>query len=57
MKAITVAIGIDTGEINRYDMYQDNGSLKIDEFTIRNDSSACLGYHTFGHALNYSCNV
>jgi len=30
MKAITVAIGIDTGEINRYDMYQDNGSLRID---------------------------
>ena len=57
MKAITVAIGIDTWEINRYDMYQDNGSLKIDNFTISNDSSACLGYNSFGHALNYSCNV
>jgi len=57
MKAITVAVGIDTGEINRYDMYQDNGKVTIDDFTIRNDSSACLGYRSFGHALNYSCNV
>ncbi len=57
MKAITVAIWIDSGEINRYDMYNDKWKVKIDEFTIKNDSRKCSWYHTFAHAFNYSCNV
>ncbi|QFR39381.1 penicillin-binding protein 2 [Candidatus Gracilibacteria bacterium 28_42_T64] len=57
MKALTVAIGIDTGEINRYSMYMDKGELTIDSFTIKNVSDKCLGYHSFAHALNFSCNV
>jgi hypothetical protein len=42
MKAITVAIGIDTGEINAYDLYEDVGSLTIDNFTISNVDKECL---------------
>ena len=42
MKAVTVAIGIDTGEISRYGSYNDTGKVKIDDFTIRNVSSKCL---------------
>lgn len=57
MKSITVAIGIDTGEINQNSMYLDEWSVKIDEFEIKNVSDKCLWYHSFGHALNYSCNV
>ncbi|MDD3646198.1 MAG: penicillin-binding protein 2 [Candidatus Gracilibacteria bacterium] len=57
MKSVTVAIGIDTGEINEYDMYNDKGEVIIDKFKITNVSSQCLGYNTFAHALNYSCNV
>ena len=57
MKAVTVAIGIDTGEINTSELYNDVGKVTIDNFTIKNDSDKCLGYHTFGHALSYSCNV
>ena len=57
MKAITVAIWIDTNEIDRYDMYLDEWKLSIDDFTIKNVSDKCLGYHSFAHALNYSCNV
>ncbi len=57
MKAITVAIWIDSWEINRYDMYNDKWKVSIDEFTIKNVSDKCTWYHTFGHALNYSCNV
>ncbi len=57
MKAITVAIGIDTGEISRGEMYNDAWKVEIDSFTIRNDSQACLGYHSFDHALSFSCNV
>lgn len=57
MKAMTVAIGIDSWEINKNSTYIDKGSVKIDQFEIKNVSDKCLGYHTFGHALNYSCNV
>jgi len=57
MKAITVSIGIDSGEIKRYDMYNDTGKLQIDNFTISNVSEECLWYNSFNHALNFSCNV
>ena len=57
MKAFTVAIWLDTWEISEHSMYQDNWFLKIDQFTISNVSDKCLWYHSFGHALNYSCNV
>lgn len=57
MKSMTVAVGIDTEEIRAYDLYNDTGKLTIDNFTIRNVDKKCLGYNTFAHALNYSCNV
>jgi len=57
MKTITVAGGIDSGEINRYDFYQDDGKVTIDNFTIRNVDDDCLWYNTFQNAFNYSCNV
>lgn len=57
MKAMTVAIGIDSGEINAYERYQDIGKVTIDNFPIENDSDKCLGYHTFTHSLSYSCNI
>ena len=57
MKSITVAIGVDTWEITKNSMYLDEWELTIDQFSIENVSDKCLGYHTFAHALNYSCNV
>ena len=57
MKAITVAIWLDTWEITRHSMYNDKWEVVIDDFTIRNDSDKCLWYHSFAHSLNYSCNV
>jgi len=57
MKAITVAIWLDTWEINAYSMYQDDWQVTIDNFTIKNVVKNCLWYHTFANALNYSCNV
>lgn len=56
-KPIVFAAGIDTWEIRRYDMYRDEGFVKIDNFTIKNVSSQCLGYNTFQNAMNFSCNV
>jgi len=57
MKAITMAIWIDSGEITRNTYYQNNWPIKIDQFPISDISKKCRGYHTFSHALNYSCNV
>lgn len=58
MKAITVAIGLDTGEITSSDRYNDStGQVTIDKFTIANVDKKCLWYHTFWHALNFSCNI
>ncbi len=57
MKAMTVAIGIYTWEIQRYDMYNDTWEVKIDNFTIKNVSKGCLWYKSFANALNFSCNV
>ena len=57
IKSVTVSIWIDTWEINKYSMYNDKWELIIDNFPIRNDSDKCLWYHSFAHALNYSCNV
>ncbi len=57
-KWLTVAIGLDTGEIQPDEMYEDRGKVKIDEFTISNlDNNKCQGWHNFRNALNYSCNV
>lgn len=57
MKSITVAVWLDTWEINPYSMYMDKWFVDIDEFKIKNVSDKCLGYHSFWHALNFSCNV
>lgn len=57
MKAITMAIWIDTWEITKNSMYMDKWFVEIDRFKIENVSDKCLWYHSFWHALNYSCNV
>ena len=57
MKWVTVAIWLDTWEINEHSMYMDKWEVSIDNYTISNVSNKCLWYNSFGHALNYSCNV
>jgi cell division protein FtsI/penicillin-binding protein 2 len=57
-KWLTVAIGLDGGEIEPDMLYEDRGKIKIDEFTISNlDNTKCQWWHTFRNALNFSCNV
>lgn len=56
-KAITTAIGIDTGDIKPTDTYLDKGYAEIDEYKIKNVSKECIGRHTYVHALDWSCNV
>ncbi len=57
MKTITVAAWIDTWEINKNSMYQDNWFVEIDTFRISNVAEQCKGYHNFSNALNFSCNI
>ncbi len=57
MKSITMAIWIETWEITENTYYQNNWSIKIDNFKISDISKKCLWYHTFSWALDYSCNV
>ena len=57
-KAFTTAIWLDSDEIRLNDYYQDDGSVKIDVYTIQDaDKTACIWYHSFQDALVNSCNV
>ena len=39
------------------DRYQDEGSVKVWTYTIKNASRACEGNHNFFACLYHSCNV
>lgn len=60
-KPITVAIGIDSGEIQPSDRYFDRGYVELDLggriARINNIARQCLGNNTYSNALNWSCNV
>jgi cell division protein FtsI/penicillin-binding protein 2 len=61
-KAITVAIGLDTGEIKPDDRYYDKGYIELDvgggvKRRISNIAHQCLGNNTYSNAVNWSCNV
>ncbi len=57
-KAFTTAIWLDSDEVRLDDHYQDDGSIKIDVYTIQDaDKTACMWYHSFQEALINSCNV
>jgi cell division protein FtsI/penicillin-binding protein 2 len=61
-KPITVAIGLDTGEIKPDDRYFDRWFVELDlggpkKQRISNIAHQCLGNNTYINALNWSCNV
>ncbi len=61
-KPVTVAIGLDSGEIKPYDRYYDRGYVELDlggpkKQRISNIAHQCLGNNTYANALNWSCNV
>ena len=57
-KAFTMAIWLDSDEVRLNDYYQDDWSVKIDIYTIKDaDQSACMWYHSLLEALINSCNV
>lgn len=48
---------LESWDLHRFDMYQDKWYAMIDEYKITNVSSQCAWYHSYQHALNYSCNT
>lgn len=57
-KAFTMWIWLDSDEVRLDDHYQDDWSLKIDIYTIKDaDQKKCMWYHTLLDALINSCNV
>lgn len=57
-KLFTVAIWLDSDEINFYDFYNDPGKVKVWEYTISNaDNKNCMWEKTFMNAFVFSCNI
>lgn len=56
-KPFVFRAGIDAWEISSTDRYQDKWYVQVDNFTIRNVEYQCTWYHTYGEAMDRSCNV
>lgn len=56
-KTITMASAIDDKDVTPQTAFHDPGTLKVDEFEIKNVSSACTGYVTMTNVLENSCNT
>ena len=56
-KPITMAIAIDQGEVSPEDEYMDTGTVKVDEYTIKNALNARFGEVNMVNCLEYSINT
>ena len=57
MKAVTMAVALDQGEITPDDLYQDDEPVEVDEYTIRNALNNFFGEVTMTNCLEYSINT
>lgn len=57
MKAVTMAIAIDQGEVVPQDTYDDKGALTIDDFPIDNNDGHHFGLVTMTNCLEFSINT
>ncbi|MDD5074329.1 MAG: penicillin-binding protein 2 [Candidatus Peribacteraceae bacterium] len=57
MKPVTMAIAIDQGEVTPADIYDDNGPVKVDEYTIQNALFKYYGKVTMTNCLEFSINT
>jgi len=56
-KPVTMAIAIDQGEVTPSDIYDDNGPVKVDEYTIQNALLKYYGKVTMTNCLEFSINT
>lgn len=57
MKAVTMAIAIDQGEVMPNDIYDDAGPVKVDEYTIKNALNRYYGKVTMTGCIEFSINT
>ncbi len=57
MKPVTMAIAIDQGEVAPSDEYNDEGPVKVDEYTIKNALNRYYGKMTMTGCLEFSINT
>ena len=57
MKAVTMAIALDQGEVTPEDTYNDTGPVQVDEFTIKNALLTYYGKVTMTNCLEFSINT
>jgi cell division protein FtsI/penicillin-binding protein 2 len=57
VKPLAMAIGLDEGVVRRTTTYNDTGSLKVDNYTIRNYDGRARGVVSMQEVLNQSLNV
>jgi len=56
-KPVTMAVAIDQGEVTPSDIYDDNGPVKVDEYTIQNALFKYYGKVTMTNCLEFSINT
>ena len=57
LKAVTMGVAIDQGEVSPSDIYHDDGPVKVDEYTIKNALNTYYGEVTMTNCLEYSINT
>lgn len=57
IKPLAMAIGLEVGAVKRSTTYDDTGSLKVDNYTIRNYDGGARGVVSMQEVLNQSLNV
>ncbi len=56
-KAITIAAGLDSGAINADDEYEDTGSVRFDDYVIKNANDKVYGRSSISRILEESINT
>jgi len=57
LKAVTMAVAIDQGEVTPSDTYDDSGPVSVDEYTIKNALNTYYGTVTMTNCLEFSINT
>ncbi len=57
LKAITMAIALDQGEVTPSDVYNDTGTVEVDEYKIKNNDNKHYGNVTMTNCIEFSINT
>lgn len=57
IKTLTMGAGLDSGVVNRNSTYQNHGSVRVADFTIKNATTDSIGTTNMTDVLHYSLNT